>query len=141
MFSFWCYYCIIILETTVEELLFIVPQGINRVKNCFELISSFFFNSLIISNGYTKTMHQLILVHSHLLDQCDREGVSIKGMNENALDYLTDVFIFFYLHHRILHFIWQWWITKLMLLLFYFHSTAKVICHLTQRHPVLKFFF
>lgn len=28
------------------------------------------------SRGYTKTMHQLVLVHSHLLDQCDREGVS-----------------------------------------------------------------
>lgn len=28
------------------------------------------------ANGYTKTMHQLILVHSHLLDQSDRDGVS-----------------------------------------------------------------
>ena len=60
-------------ETTEEELHFIALRGKNRLNYYFELIFSL---SLIISNGYTKTMHQLILVHSHLLDQCDREGVS-----------------------------------------------------------------
>ena len=39
------------------------------------------------AGGFTKTMHQLVLVHSHLLDQQDREGVSLNSYNDQTEDY------------------------------------------------------